>query len=59
MHAYMYQFGANAIFASAMFINPKGIDSSFTAYIISSIVAFVVSGGLSYQFGIKASDNVE
>lgn len=36
-----------------MFINPQGIDSNFTAYIIASIVAFFVPLVLSYLFGVK------
>jgi beta-glucoside PTS system EIICBA component len=43
MGAKMFGFGGNALFAAPLFINPKGIDSSFTAYIIASIVAFSVS----------------
>ncbi|WP_099225194.1 PTS transporter subunit EIIC [Listeria costaricensis] len=53
MGASMYSFGANGIFAAPMFINPAGIDSSFTAYLISSTVAFGVSLILTYFFGIK------
>ncbi|MCC0627705.1 MULTISPECIES: PTS transporter subunit EIIC [unclassified Clostridioides] len=53
MNAHMFSFGGNALFAAPMFINPQGIDSNFTAYIIASIVAFFVPLALSYLFGVK------
>lgn len=40
--AKMFGFGGNAIFAAPLFINPKGMDTSFTAYLITSTVAFFV-----------------
>ncbi|PKG21757.1 PTS transporter subunit EIIC [Niallia nealsonii] len=43
MGAKMFGFGGNALFSAPLFINPKGIDVSFTAYIIASVVAFFVS----------------
>ncbi|MCE4047599.1 MULTISPECIES: PTS transporter subunit EIIC [Bacillaceae] len=48
MNAKMYGFGGNALFAAPLFINPKGIDSSFTAYIISALVAFFVTLAITY-----------
>lgn len=48
MNAKMYGFGGNAIFAAPLFINPEGIDASFTAYIIASITAFFVTLALTY-----------
>lgn len=44
----MFGFGGNAIFAAPLFINPEGIDNSFTAYIIASLIAFFVSLVISY-----------
>lgn len=53
MNARMYAFGANAIFAAPLFINPKGLDISFWAYVISSITTVVVTFVLTYFFGFK------
>lgn len=51
--AYMYGFGGGGILAAPMFINPAGIDKSFTIYLISAAVAFVVSCVLTILFGVK------
>lgn len=48
MGAKMFGFGGNAIFAAPLFINPEGIDNSFTAYIIASLIAFFVPLVISY-----------
>jgi len=53
MNAKMYGFGANAIFAAPLFINPEGIDSSFYAYLISSSVALIGTAILTYLFGFR------
>ncbi len=51
----MYGFtGAFVGFPS--FVNPAGIDGSFTGYWIASIAALVVSFGMTYAFGFKDSD---
>ncbi|MDK2805144.1 MAG: beta-glucoside system component [Thermoanaerobacterium sp.] len=59
MKAKMYGFGANAIFAAPLFINPKGIDSSFYAYFISSGVALFGTAILTYLFGYRDKENKE
>jgi len=48
MGAKMFGFGGNAVFAAPLFINPDGIDNSFTAYIIASLTAFFVPLVISY-----------
>jgi len=53
MNARMYSFGANAIFAAPLFINPKGVDNSFWAYCIASIVTVAVTLLLTLMFGFK------
>ncbi len=53
MNAKMYGFGANAIFAAPLFINPEGIDSSFYAYLISSSAALIGTAILTYLFGFR------
>ncbi|MFL2106522.1 PTS transporter subunit EIIC [Mycobacteroides abscessus] len=53
MGAKMFGFGGNAIFAAPLFINPEGIDNSFTAYIIASLIAFFVPLVISYIITIK------
>lgn len=58
MGAAMYSFGANAIFAAPMFINPEGIDHSFTAYLIASTAGFIVSLILSYFFSVKKGQSI-
>lgn len=51
----MYGFtGAFVGFPS--FVNPAGIDGSFTGFWIASIAALVVSFGMTYAFGFKESD---
>lgn len=57
MGARMYGFGGNALFAAPLFINPKGMDVSFTAYLIASLVAFVVPLVISYVI-TKADDTI-
>lgn len=57
MHAKMFGFGANAIFAAPLFINPKGIDSSLYAYFISSAVALFGTAILTYLFGFNDTAN--
>lgn len=58
MGAAMYSFGANAIFAAPMFINPEGIDHSFTAYLIASTSGFFISLILSYFFSVKKGQSI-
>ncbi|MCI1966489.1 MAG: PTS transporter subunit EIIC [Oscillospiraceae bacterium] len=53
MHAYMFSFGNGGLFAAPMFLNPDGIDSSFVAYCISAVVAFVIPIVLSLIFGVE------
>ncbi|MCM2981665.1 PTS transporter subunit EIIC [Niallia circulans] len=53
MNAKMFGFGGNALFAAPLFINPEGIDVSFTAYVIASIVGFFVSLLLTYLFASR------
>ncbi len=48
MKGKMFGFGGNALFAAPLFINPKGLDSSFTAYVIASLVAFFVPLIITY-----------
>ncbi|MFH5811942.1 PTS transporter subunit EIIC [Companilactobacillus sp. FL22-1] len=51
MHLVIYGFTGSLI-GFPSFINPKGgIDSNFTAYIISHLVAFLVAFVLTYLFG--------
>ncbi|MFS0658883.1 PTS transporter subunit EIIC [Niallia alba] len=50
MNAKMFGFGGNALFAAPLFINPEGIDVSFTAYLIASTIAFFVPLLLTYLF---------
>ena len=51
----MYGFtGAFAGFPS--FVNPDGMDSSFTGFWIASMVTLVVSFACTYFFGFKQSD---
>ncbi len=44
----MYGFGGGGVFAAPMFLNPAGADISIVAYGISSAVAFIVSGVLTF-----------
>ncbi|CAJ1193230.1 hypothetical protein LCR01_01530 [Companilactobacillus crustorum] len=51
MHLVIYGFTGSLI-GFPSFINPKGgIDSNFTAYIISHLVAFIIAFVLTYLFG--------
>jgi len=54
--AAMYGFGGGGFLAAPMFINPAGIDKSFTIYLIASAVAFVVSAVLTYFVGVKRTE---
>lgn len=53
MGAKMYGFAGGGIFATPMFINPQGIDSSFYAFLISGAVAIIGAAVLTYLFGYK------
>ncbi|ASR47549.1 PTS beta-glucoside transporter subunit IIABC [Paenibacillus kribbensis] len=53
MGARMYGFGGSGMFAAPLFINPKGIDVSFYAFLTSSATALVVATILTYLFGYK------
>ncbi|MED4224346.1 beta-glucoside-specific PTS transporter subunit IIABC [Neobacillus cucumis] len=53
MGAKMFGFGGTGIFATPMFINPKGIDSSFYGFLISALVAVIGAALLTYLFGYK------
>jgi len=51
MHLVIYGFTGSLI-GFPSFINPKGgIDSNFTAYIVSHLVAFIAAFALTYLFG--------
>ncbi|WP_125764579.1 glucose PTS transporter subunit IIA [Companilactobacillus hulinensis] len=54
-HVDMWGF-AGSLIGFASFINPKGIDSSFTGYLIASAAAIVVSFTCTYLFGFKEQD---
>ncbi|MDO4243160.1 MAG: glucose PTS transporter subunit IIA [Actinomyces sp.] len=45
-----------AIVGFPSFVNPEGMDSSFTGYWIASVAALVVSFTCTYFFGFKESD---
>lgn len=53
MNAKMYSFGANGIFSGPLYINPKGIDNSFWAFIIADVASLVITTVLTYLFGYK------
>ncbi|WP_195631079.1 beta-glucoside-specific PTS transporter subunit IIABC [Lactiplantibacillus plantarum] len=53
MNGKMYSFGANGIFAAPLFINPKGINISFWAFVIASLATIIVTVILTYFFGYK------
>ena len=55
MHVDMWGF-AGSLIGFASFINPKGIDSSFTGYLIASVATIVVSFVCTYLFGFKEED---
>ncbi|GAB5056149.1 hypothetical protein COSHB9_05360 [Companilactobacillus alimentarius] len=53
MHLVIYGFTGSLI-GFPSFINPKaGIDSNFTAYIVSHLVAFIAAFVLTYLFGFN------
>lgn len=52
-HAGMYTMPGGGIFGIPAFINPKGIDASFIAFVISLIVAFVIAFILTFIWGDK------
>lgn len=55
LHVDMWGF-AGSLIGFASFINPKGIDSSFTGYLIASAAAIIVSFTCTYLFGFKEQD---
>ncbi|MQS96958.1 glucose PTS transporter subunit IIA [Companilactobacillus halodurans] len=55
MHVDMWGF-AGSLIGFASFINPKGIDSSFTGFLVSSAATIVVAFIATYMFGFKESD---
>ncbi|MFC6322641.1 glucose PTS transporter subunit IIA [Companilactobacillus baiquanensis] len=55
LHVDMWGF-AGSLIGFASFINPKGIDSSFTGFLIASVVALAVSFTCTYFFGFKEQD---
>lgn len=55
MHVDMWGF-AGSLIGFASFINPKGIDSSFTGYLIASAATIVVAFTCTYLFGFKEED---
>ena len=55
LHVDMWGF-AGSLIGFASFINPKGIDGSFTGYLIASAAAIVVSFVCTYLFGFKEED---
>ena len=54
--AVMYNFAGGGVLAAPMFINPAGIDSGFTVYVIASAVAFIISCALTFLFGVKGNE---
>ena len=54
-HVDMWGF-AGSFIGFASFINPKGIDASFTGYLIASAAALIVAFTCTYFFGFKESD---
>lgn len=55
LHVDMWGF-AGSLIGFASFINPSGIDSSFTGYLIASAAALVVGFTCTYLFGFKEED---
>jgi len=55
LHVDMWGF-AGSLIGFASFINPKGIDGSFTGYLIASAATIVVAFAATYMFGFKESD---
>lgn len=52
-HAGMYTMPGGGIFGIPAFINPKGINASFIAFVISLIVAFIIAFILTFIWGDK------
>lgn len=52
-HAGMYTMPGGGIFGIPAFINPKGIDASFIAFVISLIVAFALAFIFTFIWGDK------
>lgn len=52
-HAGMYTMPGGGIFGIPAFINPKGIDASFIAFVVSLIVAFGLAFILTFIWGDK------
>lgn len=52
-HAGMYTMPGGGIFGIPAFINPKGIDASFIAFVISLIVAFALAFILTFIWSDK------
>ncbi|MFC6175930.1 glucose PTS transporter subunit IIA [Companilactobacillus huachuanensis] len=55
LHVDMWGF-AGSLIGFASFINPKGIDASFTGYLIASAATIVVAFTCTYLFGFKEED---
>lgn len=55
LHVDMWGF-AGSLIGFASFINPKGLDGSFTGFLIASAAALVVGFTCTYLFGFKESD---
>lgn len=55
LHVDMWGF-AGSLIGFASFINPKGIDGSFTGYLIASAATIVVAFTCTYLFGFKEED---
>ena len=55
LHVDMWGF-AGSLIGFASFINPQGIDSSFTGYLIASVATIVVAFICTYLFGFKEDD---
>ena len=59
MNAKNYAFGSNGIFAAPLYINPKGLDSSFWAYIIANVATVLVTLILVMMFGYTKQDDMD
>ncbi|PMD67844.1 glucose PTS transporter subunit IIA [Companilactobacillus nuruki] len=55
LHVDMWGF-AGSLIGFASFINPKGIDASFTGYLIASAATIIVAFTCTYFFGFKEED---
>ncbi|MGQ2374925.1 glucose PTS transporter subunit IIA [Companilactobacillus zhachilii] len=55
LHVDMWGF-AGSLIGFASFINPKGIDGSFTGYLIASAATIIVAFTCTYLFGFKEED---